>query len=97
MLLGAVRAYQMPASQALLPQLVGLDALPRALALSATALQGAVIAGPALGGFAYAWRPAWAISVRALPISTWQQAMSYLRPSSEVVLVRPRIACLVAV
>ena len=30
-------------------------------------------------------------------MSIWPQAMSYLRPSSEVDLVRPVIACLVAV
>ena len=52
--LGALRAFQMPASQALLPQLVPAERLPQALALSSTALQGAVIAGPALGGFVYA-------------------------------------------
>jgi MFS family permease len=55
--LGALRAWQMPASQALLPQLLGLARLPQALALSATALQGAIIAGPALGGALYAAGP----------------------------------------
>jgi len=53
-MLGAVRAWQMPASQALLPQLLPPERLPQAFALSATALQGAIIAGPALGGFVYA-------------------------------------------
>src|SRR6187200_1497896 len=38
-----------------------------------------------------------AISVDALPMSIWLHAMSYLRPSSEVDLVSPVIACLVAV
>jgi len=52
-LLGALRAWQMPASQALLPLLVPAQLLPRALALSASALQGAIIAGPAVAGFAY--------------------------------------------
>jgi MFS family permease len=51
--LGAMRAFQMPAQQALLPSLVGDAALPRAMALGASALQGAIIAGPALGGFIY--------------------------------------------
>src|SRR5437867_12841519 len=37
------------------------------------------------------------ISVAALPMSIWPQAMSYLRPSSEVDLVKPVIACFVAV
>src|SRR3990172_2214844 len=36
-------------------------------------------------------------SVAALPMSIWPQAMSYFRPSSEVDLVRPVIACFVAV
>lgn len=53
MVLGAVRAFQMPASQALLPQLVPVESLPRALALSSSAMQGAIIAGPALGGLLY--------------------------------------------
>ena len=37
------------------------------------------------------------ISVAALPISIWPQTISYLRPSSESDLVRPVIACFVAV
>jgi len=51
--LGAVRAFQMPAQQALTPQLVPAAVLPRALAFSSVGLQGAVIAGPALGGLIY--------------------------------------------
>ncbi len=52
--LGGLRAYQMPASQALLPLLVPAPQWPRAMALAASALQVAIIAGPALGGLAYA-------------------------------------------
>src|SRR5438034_7205172 len=37
------------------------------------------------------------MSVIALPMSIWLHAMSYLRPSSAVALVRPVMACLVAV
>lgn len=51
--LGAVRAFQMPAQQALTPLLVPATLLPRALAFSSAGLQGAVIAGPALGGLVY--------------------------------------------
>ena len=51
--LGAVRAFQMPAQQALVPLLVPAALLPRAMAFSSAGLQGAVIAGPALGGLAY--------------------------------------------
>ena len=52
--LGAVRAFQMPAQQALTPLLVPAPLLPRALAFSSAGLQGAIIAGPALGGLIYA-------------------------------------------
>jgi MFS family permease len=54
LLLGAVRAFQMPAQQALTPLLVPPALLPRALAFSSAGLQGAIIAGPALGGAVYA-------------------------------------------
>jgi MFS family permease len=53
-LLGAVRAFQMPAQQALTPLLVPQAMLPRALAASSAGMQGAIIAGPALGGLIYA-------------------------------------------
>ncbi len=56
--LGALRAVQMPTQQALTPLLVPPDQLPRALAFSSAGLQGAVIAGPALGGLIYALGPA---------------------------------------
>ena len=51
--LGAVRAFQMPAQQALVPLLVPAALLPRAMAFSSAGLQGAIIAGPAVGGFVY--------------------------------------------
>lgn len=56
-LLGAVRAVQMPAQQALTPLLVSAPVLPRALAFSAAGMQGAIIAGPALGGLIYVAGP----------------------------------------
>ena len=52
--LGALRAVQMPAQQALTPLLVPTADLPRAMAFSSAGLQGAIIAGPALGGLIYA-------------------------------------------
>ncbi len=48
--LGAVRAFQMPAQQAVLPLLVPASVLPRALAFGSMGLQIAIIGGPALGG-----------------------------------------------
>lgn len=51
--LGALRAFQMPAQQALTPCLVPAELLPRALAATASGMQAAIIAGPALGGVLY--------------------------------------------
>ena len=51
--LGAARAFQMPAQQALTPQLVPAGLLHRAVALSSGGMQVAIIAGPALGGALY--------------------------------------------
>src|SRR5215467_13649194 len=56
--IGAMRAFEMPSGQALLPGLVPLSVFPRAAALSASALQTAFILGPAAGGFLYALGPA---------------------------------------
>jgi MFS family permease len=55
--LGAVRAFQMPAQQALLPALVPPPLLPRAMAFSSAGMQGAIIGGPALGGVIYVAGP----------------------------------------
>jgi MFS family permease len=52
--LGVARAFQMPAQQALTPLLVPQGLLPRAIAISSSGVQAAVICGPALGGVLYA-------------------------------------------
>ena len=51
--LGGVRAFQMPAQQAIVPALVPMAMLPRALAFSSSGMQGAIVAGPAIGGFVF--------------------------------------------
>ena len=51
--LGAARAFQMPAQQALVPLLVPQQLLTRAIALSSSGIQIAIIGGPALGGLLY--------------------------------------------
>ena len=51
--LGVARAFQMPAQQALTPLLVPPTLLARAVAVSASGVQAAVIGGPALGGLLY--------------------------------------------
>ncbi|HWT98038.1 MAG TPA: MFS transporter [Terriglobales bacterium] len=58
-LIGAARAFEMPAMQAMLPNLVPAASLPRAVAAAAGGRELAVILGPALGGFIYAFGPDW--------------------------------------
>ena len=53
-LLGVARAFAMPALQALSPNLVPREILPKAIAMSSIAWQIGAVAGPALGGFLYA-------------------------------------------
>src|SRR5262245_66428445 len=64
-----------------------------ALATFSTSIVGSIIVVPLGCGTPFAIRSV--IGVAALPMSTWPQAMSYLRPSSDVALVSPVIACLV--
>jgi MFS family permease len=52
-MLGTARAFEMPANSALLPTLVPRPLLPRALAMSSSASQAAVVIGPAFGGLLY--------------------------------------------
>ncbi|HET9643971.1 MAG TPA: MFS transporter [Burkholderiaceae bacterium] len=56
-MLGCAKAFQMTAQQALAPLLVPAAVLPRALAFNSSAMQAAIIGGPALGGFVYAAGP----------------------------------------
>lgn len=56
-LYGSARAFMMPASQAVLINLVPTELFSQALALHTSAFQVAVIAGPALGGVLYLLGP----------------------------------------
>ena len=53
LVLGAVRAFQMPAQQALIALLIPQRLLGHAIAMNASAMQAAIIGGPALGGALY--------------------------------------------
>ncbi|QXI37862.1 MFS transporter [Pseudomonas xantholysinigenes] len=58
-LLGSARSFEMPATQALLPNVVPPGLFPRAVAASASASQAATIVAPAIGGFLYAFGSTW--------------------------------------
>ncbi|RJF89998.1 MFS transporter [Oleomonas cavernae] len=52
--IGAARAFEHPTNSALLPGLMPAALLPKALAVSSSAMQTATIVGPSLGGLLYA-------------------------------------------
>ncbi|WP_024871801.1 MFS transporter [Tolumonas lignilytica] len=86
-LLGATRAFESPAQQALLPSLIDSSHLPRALALNSSLREASVIIGPAMGGFLYALHPEmvyWCSSVSFLLASV---AMSLI-PKPERIIHR---------
>jgi MFS family permease len=56
-LFGAARGFSAPSGQSLVAFLVPPERLPRAIALNSSVFLVAVIAGPALGGFMYAYGP----------------------------------------
>ncbi len=64
--LGTTGAFESPATAALLPLIAPQGSLQRATALSSGATQVATIAGPALGGLAYAVSPAAAYGIMVL-------------------------------
>ena len=55
---GTARAFEIPTMHSLLPSVVPMSLLPRAIAASASAQQTAVICGPSIGGLMYALGPA---------------------------------------
>lgn len=93
---GAARACADPAGQALLPLLVPRAALPRAIALNASAWQVAVIAGPALGGLAYAASPSMPYVICGVGFLAGMLGMSALGgrllPSVEAATLKERVA-----
>jgi MFS family permease len=66
LVLGTTAAFESPATAALLPLIAPQGSLQRATALSSGAAQLATIAGPALGGLAYAISPGLAYAIMVL-------------------------------
>jgi MFS family permease len=54
---GVARVFVGPSMSAIAPNIVPPELLPKAIALSSIAWQGATVAGPAIGGFLYAAHP----------------------------------------
>lgn len=69
--IGAARSFEAPALQALLSAVVPPEDLPNAIAWNSSAMQLAMVAGPALGGLLYAAGPAvvYALSTGLLAVA----------------------------
>ena len=85
-LLGIFRCFNWPAGRALLPQLVPAEHFSNAVAWSASSFQIATIAGPAIGGIAYALfrgpQGVYAIAVTISILSTILTMRLHPQPSS---------------
>jgi predicted MFS family arabinose efflux permease len=66
-LLGICNAFDAPARQAFLLEMVDRDVLTNAIALNSAMFTSAVVIGPAVGGLAYAWvGPEWCFTLNGL-------------------------------
>lgn len=63
---GCARAFSGPASQSFMPQIVSSEMLPRAISISSSVMQVAVISGPAIGGLALQVSTAFAFAISFL-------------------------------
>jgi MFS family permease len=78
-LLGAARAFETPTMSALLPALVPEALLPRAIAVSSSAMQTATVVGPSLGGLLYAAGASVPLGVSALCLFAASSAMAFIK------------------
>lgn len=97
LLLGAVRAFQMSAQQALTPLLVPLSLLQRAMAFSAVGLQVAIVGGPALAGLIFIAGVAKVYGTGAVlfalgSVLVWRLRYDHVPPPREPVSLRTLLA-----
>ncbi len=65
--LGTANAFDAPARQSFILEMVDRKTLPNAIALNSTMFTSAVVVGPAIGGLAYAWLgPGWCFAANGL-------------------------------
>ncbi|PWR25533.1 MFS transporter [Zavarzinia aquatilis] len=77
--LGCARTFERPAMAALLPAIVPLAVLPRAVAVSSSAMQTATIVGPSLGGLLFAFGASVPLGLSALLFLLAAAALAPLR------------------
>ncbi|HKJ72761.1 MAG TPA: MFS transporter [Alphaproteobacteria bacterium] len=80
LVLGVTRAFAMPTTSALMPNLVPKKDLGHAIAWSSSAYQVATIVGPALGGVLYIWGPALVFALSSGGIALTAVILFQIRP-----------------
>jgi MFS family permease len=88
-LFGSARAFMMPASQAVLRNLVPTEDFSQAVALSSSTFHVAVIAGPVLGGLLYAAGPATVYLTASLLLALAVLLMGATRATSQARSTKP--------
>jgi MFS family permease len=86
---GVIRAFNGPAGQALLPQVVAEEHFPNAVAWGSSIFQGAQVAGPMLGGFVYGFA-ATPIPVYAAAAAAFLTALCLMATVHTIGRQRPR-------
>jgi MFS family permease len=84
LLFGSARAFMMPASQAILVNMVPSASLGRAVALSSSSFHVAVISGPALGGLLYLAGPKVVYAIVGLLLAVSTGLMLCTRPTGQI-------------
>ena len=85
-LVGIVNAFDVPIRQAFLVQMVVREDLPNAIALNSSIFNGARVVGPAIAGFALAWKgPAWCFLFNGLSFLAVLAALLAMRIQKMVV------------
>jgi len=79
-LFGGARAFSMPTSHAMTPNLVPAEAFPQAVALNSVSLEIAGITGPSLGGVLYLLGPAVVYSVGFALVASVVVLVSTIKP-----------------
>ncbi len=86
---GSARAFMSPATQAVLVNMVPTEDFSRAVALSSSSFQVAVILGPTLGGLLYIYGPATVYTTSALMLAGAVVLMLLTRPAPQATRNEP--------
>ena len=85
-LVGVVNAFDVPIRQSFLVQMVVKEDLPNAIALNSSIFNGARVVGPAVAGFALAWKgPAWCFLLNGVSFLAVLAALLAMRIPKTVV------------